>query len=582
MQRAPTHLFAAAIACSLIACTSEPAALTRETGTPDARPTAGAPERVAAERASRPTPATPEGRWSDLGQHHRRVTTTSPEAQRWFDQGLVLLFGFDHDQAIEAFEAATGEDPGCAMAWWGIAYANGPHINRPVMTPQRTQAALAALERARAAEHASDVERALIEALARRHEPGEAAQDRARLDRAYVDALRPVWLAHGDDADVGALFAEAIMNLHPWDLWSVDGQPDPDAPEVERTLEAVIALNAEHPAGNHFYVHALEASPYPERALLAADRLRTLAPGASHLVHMPAHIDVRVGDYEAAAEANRKAILADEVHRESTAPAGFFQIYMAHNWHFLAFAELMQGRLRESLGAARALAATIPPEALRDPEAGAFLDSLMPTTLHVLVRFGQWEQLLREPPYPDTLPVSQAVWHHARGTALAALGRLDEAEAELQALREKTATIDPERPMSLNPAQVVLQIPIKTLEGEILYRRGLVDEGIAALREAVALQSRFQYIEPPDWMEEARHPLAATLMAAGRFDEAEPVLREDLKEFPENGWSLVGLAECLRARGADVEADDVDARFRRAWARADTPISSPCLCQPIR
>lgn len=570
MQRAFSRWLAAATACSLVACTSQPAELTREA-------------EVAPERASaRPTPATSEGRWSDLGDHHRRVTTTSLEGQRWFDQGLVLLFGFDHDEAIKAFEAATREDPECAMAWWGIAYANGPHINRPVMTPQRTAAALAALERARAAEHASEVERALIDALATRHAPGESAQDRGRLDRAYVDALRPVWRAHQDDADVGALFAEALMNLHPWDLWSVDGQPVPDEPEVERTLEAVLALDPDHPAGNHFYIHALEASPYPERALPAADRLRGLAPGASHLVHMPAHIDVRVGDYEAAAEANRNAILADAAHRESTAPAGFFQIYMAHNWHFLSFAELMQGRLRESLDAARELAATIPPEALRDPEAGAFLDSLMPTTLHVLVRFGQWEQILREPPYPDGLPVSQAVWHHARGTALAALGRLDEAEAELQALREQTAALDPARPMSLNPAQVVLQVPIKTLEGELLYKRGRVDEGLAALREAVTLQSSFQYIEPPDWMEEARHPLAATLMAERRFDEAESVLREDLKKFPENGWSLVGLAACLRARGADAEADDAEARFRRAWARADTPISSPCLCQPLR
>lgn len=578
MQRAPSRSLAAALALSLVACTSEPAGLTREAEPTAAVTTEAVPERV----SGRPTPATPEGRRSDLGDHGRRVATTSPEAQRWFDQGLVLLFGFDHAEAIEAFEAATQEDPECAMAWWGIAYANGPHINRPVMTPERTDAALAALSRARAAGHATQLERALIDALTRRHEPGESAQDRSRLDRAYVDALRPVWHTHPADADVGALFAEAIMNLHPWDLWSIDGQPDPDEPEVERTLEAVLALDPEHPAANHFYVHTLEASPFPERALLAADRLRTLAPGASHLTHMPAHIDVRVGDYEAAAEANRRAILADEVHRERTAPAGFFQIYMAHNWHFLSFAELMQGRLRESLAAARALAATIPPEALRDPEAGAFLDSLLPTTLHVLVRFGQWEQLLREPPYPDTLPVSQAVWHHARGTALAALGRLDEAEAELQALRERTATIDPERPMSLNPAQVVLQVPIKTLEGEILYRRGRVDEGIAALREAVALQRRFQYIEPPDWAEEASHPLAATLMAERRFDEAEPVLREDLEKFPENGWSLVGLAACLRARGADAEADDAEARFRRAWARADTPISSPCLCQPLR
>lgn len=561
MTRVAPAALAASLAASLslAACTSEPRAL-RTSGGGDAARAGG----VAV---------------AEPGAYARPVTTTSAEAQRCFDRGLVQLYGFNHGAAIRSFEAATEADPDCAMAWWGIAYANGPHYNRPFMSPARTAAARTALQRAlNAADRAGTVERGLIQALTLRH-PAIEPQDRAPLDRAYAAAMRALWREHPHDPDVGALFAESLMNLHPWDLWTPEGRPKHDQPELEATLERVLAQAPDHPGANHFYVHALEGSDHPEDALPAADRLRDLVPGQSHLLHMPAHIDIRLGRYDAATEANRRALMVDERQRAATPPDDFFQVYMAHDFHFLAFAEMMQGRSREALAAARGAARTIPPEALAG-EAGPFLDSLVSAPMHVLVRFGRWDEVLRVPAYPADLPFSNAVRRYARGSALAALGRLDEAQAEHDALVELVARIDPARPVSLNPAVTVLQIPLHTLEGELAFRRGATDQAIAALRRAVEVEDRLGYIEPPEWMVPTRHPLAATLLAAGRHDEAEPLLRQDLRRFPDNGWSLVGLARCLRERGAADEADEVEARFRRAWARADTDITSPCMCQP--
>lgn len=522
----------------------------------------------------------PSGRvplWDDLGAFHRPVTTPSADAQRYFDQGLLLAYAFNHDAALLAYEEAATIDPNCGMAWWGIAHANGPHINLPVQDPARAQRALRALERARACEGLAEVEVALIEAQAARFSE-DARADRKTLDRAYGTAMAGVWRRFPRDADVGVLYAESLMNVNPWDLWTPDGQPKHDALEIVATLEAVRAFAPDHPQANHLYIHAVEASREPERAIDAADRLRHAAPGASHLVHMPSHIDVLTGRFQEASEANERAIAADEKHGRATARTGFYQVYMAHNRHMLAFASMMEGRQEAALRAARDMVAQVPPEFLAG-DFGPAIDGLMPVVLHTLVRFGRWEEVLAEPPFGPELLAANAVRSYARGVALAALGRLDEAQAELDALTRAAATMD-DRPIGNTPAKQVLQVPLKVLEGELLFRRGQQAEGIAALREAAVAEETLTYAEPPDWMQPVRHTLAATLLVAGRPVEAEQAAREDLRRFPKNIWSLTGLAKALRAQGRAGDAQEVEAELGKLRERADVDVPSPCLCQP--
>jgi tetratricopeptide (TPR) repeat protein len=515
--------------------------------------------------------------FTDLGDHHRAITTRSSEAQRWFDQGLVLAFAFNHDEAIRSFREAARLDPDCAMAWWGIALANGPHINFPMMTPEHSQVAWDALEHARGvASRASPVERELIEALSARYvkDPPEA---RTALDTAYADAMRRVWHAHPDDADIGTLFAEAAMDLHPWDLWTLDGKPKPGTDEIIGALEAVLARAPLHPGANHLYIHVMEASPDAGRALASADRLRTLVPGASHLVHMPAHIDVRIGHYAEASFANERAMEVDRKRAERTGRTGFYHVYMAHNAHFLAYASMMEGRSEEAIRSARAMVDGLPAE-LKE-SMGPLVDGYLPVMFHVFARFGRWEDILREPEFPPLFGAANCVRFYARGIALTALGRLDEAQHELDQLDALVAVMD-ERTIGNNPAKVVLEIPRKLLRGELEFRRGNVDGGLALLREAVAIDDQLAYDEPPDWMMPARHTLGAALVQAKRYPEAETVYREDLRRNPENGWSLFGLAQCLTARGEKAEASAVRARFEKAWARADVKLKSSCFCQP--
>lgn len=546
------YALVASLALALCACTSTPA------------------------EVSRP-PAVDVALWDDLGPFHRAVSTTSQATQRYFDQGLVLAYGFNHDEAIKSFQQAAHLDPNCGMAWWGIAYANGPHINNPVQDPERTKVALDALANARACQELSDVEEALIDALAERYSADPKAT-RAGLDEAYAQAMAAAWERFPTDADVGALYAEALMNVHPWDLWTSDGQPKHDVQKIVATLDDVLAIDAKHPHGNHLYIHAVEASPNPERATAAADRLRALVPGSSHLVHMPSHIDVRTGRFAEASLANERAIEVDARRAAAVPRAGFYRIYMAHNRHMLAFSSMMEGRSKAALEAARAMVAEVPDEFLNGP-AGPAVDGFMPVVFHVLVRFGRWEDVLAEPGFAPALKTANAVRHYARGVALAALGRLDEAGVERQALADAINAMD-DRPLGNNAAKQVLLIPLAALEGELLFRRGQAAQGIARLREAVAMEDQLTYDEPPDWMTPARHALAATLLAAGQNEQAEAILRDDLRRFPENGWALVGLAKALRGRGQEAEAKHVEERFRAAWARADVEIGSPCLCQP--
>ena len=513
-----------------------------------------------------------------LGTWTRMVTTGSPEAQRYFDQGLVLCYAFNHEEALRNFRAAAEADPACAMAQWGIAYVHGLHINNPVMDEEASRAAYAAVTRARelAQASASPVERALIAALVERY-AWPAPEDRTGLDRAYADAMRKVHAAYPADADVGALFAESLMDLRPWDLWTPDGAMQPGTDEIIAVLEGVLASTPDHPAANHFYIHTMEASPQPERARASADRLRDLTPDASHLVHMPAHIDIRLGDYDAAVKANQRAVEADKLLLAQGGGQGFFALYRAHNYHFLAYAAMFDGRREVAMTAARDMVASLPLELVRAfPD---FLDAFIEVPVHVMVRFGMWEEVLAEPVPPADLQMSRATWHYGRTMALSALGRVDEAAAEFARLREAAAAVPESRTMGNNPATTVLAIGLKLAEGELEYRRGNHDRAFTLLGEAVAMDDDLRYDEPWGWMQPVRHALGALLLEQGRVAEAEAVYRADLVRHPGNGWALLGLEECLRRSERPAEADESGKAARTAFARADIQPGASCYCR---
>ncbi len=513
----------------------------------------------------------------DLGSYSRPVTTTSPEAQRYFDQGLAFLFGFNHDEAIRSFQRAAELDPGCAMAHWGMALANGPHINNTVLPPERSEAAYAALARARAASaNASPVEKALIVALAARY-ASPPPEDRRQLEVAYANAMRSVAAAFPKDADVGALFAESLADLRPWDFWRPDGTPQPGTEELVSALENVMRLDPKHPFALHMYIHAVEASTQPGRADAAADALRDRLPGLGHLVHMPSHIDVRRGRWQEAITANAKAMAADRSYTARAPEQGFYRLYMAHNHHMLTYAAMMTGQSALAIRTIREMVGDIPLEFYRN---NAFADGFMAMPLEVLMRFGRWDEILAEPAFPDFVPISRSLSHYARGVAFAAKGALPDAEKELAAFMEARAKVAKEAFFGNNTGSDVLDVAERVLTGEIAFRSGRRDQGIALLREAVAREDKLRYDEPPDWIQPVRHALGAALLQAGRFADAEAVFREDLEKLPDNGWGLYGLQRSLALQKKKAEAAAVLKRYQAIWSRADLKIQSACLCLP--
>jgi tetratricopeptide (TPR) repeat protein len=520
---------------------------------------------------------TPVPLYEGLGGLTRKATTASPEAQRTFDQGLAFMYAFNHDEAIRAFRRAGEVDPGFAMAFWGVAIANGPHINNPVVPPDRAKAAWEALGRAKAlAGSASPAERALIEALGARYADPQP-EDRKPLDQAYADAMRGAWRAFPKDADVGALFAEALADLRPWDLWTPDGQPQPGTEELVATIETVLALDPKHPLANHLMIHAVEASPHPERADAAAEALRDLQPGLGHMVHMPSHIDVRRGRWQRAVEANAKAIAADDRYAARAPEQGFYRLYMAHNHHMLAYAAMMNGQSALAIRTIRAMVADIPREFFA---ANPFADGFMAMPLEVLMRFGRWDEVLAEPAFPDFVPVSAALQHYARAVAFAAKGDVPSALKEQEAFLAARARVPKEAAFGNNTGSDILDVAESFMRGEVLYRAGKVDEGLASLREAAAREDRLRYDEPPSWIMPVRHAFGAALLQAGRFAEAEAVFREDLARVPENGWGLYGLSRALALQKKRAEAAAAERRFDAVWKQADLVIKSACLCLP--
>ena len=426
--------------------------------------------------------------------------------------------------------------------------------------------------------NASAVENALIEALGHRY-ANPQPEDRSPLDRAYADAMRAVWKAHSEDPDVGALFAEAMMDLRPWDQWTPDGHPEPGTEEILATLDAVLKIDVNHPLANHLYIHAVEASPRPELADAAADRLRELQPALGHSVHMPSHIDIRRGRWHEAVEGNLKAIAADDHYRTIFGPPqGLIIVYAAHNQHMLAYAAMMTGQRDLAIQHIRAMVERIPLDFVK--EHAAVAESFVGLPYEVLVRFGRWDDILAAPDHPDFMPLTRAMRLAARGIAFAAKGDVAAAKVEQQAYLAAVPLVPPEETAGPNTGRAILAVVTPMLAGEILYRDGKVDEGLSKLRDAVKAEDALRYSEPPGWILPARHSLGASLMQERRFAEAEQVYRDDLARLPENGWALFGLAQSLHRQGKEEEAVATDARFRKIWFKADVQITSSCLCQP--
>ena len=515
--------------------------------------------------------------FDDLGTHRRPITTKVEKAQRYFDQGLRLVFAFNLDEAQRSFEEAAKLDPACAMAQWGIAMTLGPNINVPAME-DRAKAGYAAARRARelaaAPGAASDVEKALIDAVSKRYSetPPTKPEDQAALDRAYADAMRQVYTQFPDDADVGALCAESMMTLRPWDLWKSDGTPQPGTEEIVATIEGVLAKHPNHPGANHFYIHAVEASPHPEKALAAADRLPGLMPGAGHMVHMPAHIYMRLGRYEDACEANRRAIEVDKVYLAKVGgPPGFYGMYTAHNFQFLSAAAAMEGRSAEAIRAARDMLALLPPETFTQmPE----MDAVLAQPILMLVRFGRWDEVIAEPPPPAGMTFPAAMRFYARGMAYASRGEMELAKGQLDQLVAILNATPADAKKLQNSAKTLLTIARHVLQGRMAAKESRWSVAEQNMKTAMALEDGLRYDEPANWYAPVRQALGACLMEAGKHDEAAGVYMEDLKRNPKNGWSLYGLSRALRAQEKDDEARPYEVELKEAWKNADVKLKS--------
>jgi tetratricopeptide (TPR) repeat protein len=507
--------------------------------------------------------------FSDLGSLHREVTTSSPQAQQYFDQGLRLTYAFNHEEAINSFTEAARLDPECAMCQWGIALALGPNINIPMEDAAVAPAYQAAQAAERLAGSATAVERALTQALARRYAatPGP----RQALDTAYAAAMSEVARQFPDDPDVQTLYADAVMNLSPWDYWLPDNTPKPSTAEIVAALERTVSANPDHPGACHFFIHAVEKAQ-PEKAVACAERLAATMPGAGHLVHMPAHIYLRVGRYADAIEANRHASHADSTYLRDRQPRGPYPlVYTPHNFHFLWSAASMAGNSADAIRSARAVGEHVPLEAVQQVP---FLEFFLPTPYLALVRFGRWQELMAALAPPAELHFTNAIWHHARGIALAATGDFAGAEREQAAFATEVAAVPAGHVVGLNPAAPVLEVAGGVLAGEIAARRGQYDAALRELEAALRAEDGLVYDEPPAWHQPVRHVLGAVLLDAGRAPQAEAVYREDLRRNPNNGWALFGLAQSLRAQGKTAEAADTERAFQTAWAGADVTLQA--------
>ncbi len=524
------------------------------------------------------TPLNGAHMYEGFGNFEREITTDSRRAQQWFNQGMQQMYGFNHDEAIRSFEMAAQMDDAAAMPWWGIAYCHGININDPAMSDERSKLAREAANKAiERLDDESAIERAMVNAVSYRyHYP--APEDRFSLDKAYSKAMGEVHHQFPYDPDIASLYAESLMNLQPWDYWAADGSPKGRIEEVVEVLEGVMASHPDHPGAKHFYIHAVEASKNPERAVQAAEELISLVPGSGHLVHMPSHIFIRVGRYADAAVSNQAAIQADRAYFADAPEPGLYAAYYAHNQHFLAFASMMSGDFETAMGAAQDLENEMPEQALRD--FAGLIEGIMPSSLHVLIRFGKWEQILEESDYPEWRFMSRATWSYARSIACSALGRTVQARKEMDEFERRVVLVPGEWHVFNNRVHDVLPIARAMIQGELLYREGKTEEAFAIMRNGIEHEDSLVYDEPPAWMLPVRHALGALLMADGQHEEAERLYREDLERNIGNGWALTGLRESLAAQGRTGEAMALDTALAQAFASADTEIESSCFCAP--
>ena len=506
----------------------------------------------------------------DLGSFHLPVRTSSAEAQKFFDQGLILVYGFNHAEAARAFRRAAELDPRMAMAHWGLALALGPNYNQTSIPPERLKAAHEAVQKGLAlAAGGPEHERAYLEALSKRFS-ADAGADQRKLWVAYRDAMGELARRYPDDTEAATLYADAAMILNAWRLFKPDGSAAEGTEEVIATLESVLRRDPEHIGAHHLYIHAVEASHAPERALLSPDRLAALSPASGHLVHMPAHIYMRTGDYERAAKSNEWAAKVDEEYLSRGGLRGIYSAaYYSHNLHFLAAAESMRGRYAAAVAAARRLEQNVEPYLKEMP----FFESFMPTRSLIAARFGRWDEILKTTEPPATMQATNALWHWARGMAHVATGKTAAAEADLRNLVAKAQAVSPEDSYGQNKTRDVLKIAEHFLNARIASARGDRKAAINFLRQAVAAEDALAYDEPPGWYHPlSRESLGGALMLDKQFAEAEAVFREDLRRNRRNGRSLFGLSESLKAQGKAREADLVRREFERAWKGADTQL----------
>jgi len=541
----------------------------------------------------------------DLGTYGRKISTTAPEAQVWFDRGLNWLFGFNHAEAIKCFRKALTQDPECAMAYWGVSYASGPNYNLPWTRydPHGRQVALSAsydamLEALARAGTASAVEQAMIRALPARYPQREAIEDMTPWDKAYTKEMRKIFSAFPDDLDVRAVFAESIMNETPWQMWDLpsgkaaEGAGTEECKAVLEDAFETVAAAWDHPGLLHLYVHLMEMSPFPERALRAGDRLREIVPDSGHLIHMPTHLDVLCGHYNDVLIYNQKALATDRRFLAYSDDPGVYLVYVIHDFHFAIYGAMFLGQYTPAIALAEELIATIPEAVLRiqSPPMADFLEGYLTMKQHVLVRFGKWHEIIAQelPADKDLYCSNVAMIHYARTVAHSALGNVAEAEAEKALFMAAKARVPDTRRVHNNLIVNLLGLAEEMLNGELEYRKRNYDVAFAHLRKSVELSDALPYDEPWGWMQPTRHALGALLLEQGRIEEAEAVYRSDLGldgklsracQHHDNLWSLHGLHECLVRRGEKAESVLIKQRLDLAQARAEVPIKASCFCR---
>ncbi|MEM1355097.1 MAG: tetratricopeptide repeat protein [Planctomycetota bacterium] len=568
MKRYATATALVLAASLLSGCTLPPAGVTDQ----------ASPSTETTERQPQPTAASAYGGgapqlFETIGDYHRPVTTDSEEAQRYFNQGLIWVYGFNHDEAVRSFTRAAELDPRCAMAWWGVAYAQGPNYNASGMNPARASAAWKAILRAQyELDDETPAEQALIRATAKRYrDPGAdtEGQDKVDYKAAFAQAMARAWAKHPEDPDIGVLYADALMVRFPWRLWKSDGTPArAETLTTVEVLEHVLAFDPYHPGANHLYIHAVEASTDKQRGIIAADRLSAFNTLSGHLNHMPSHIYVQVGMWDRAVEQNIMAQANDEAYLQRS-PVQYRQHgYIAHNSHMLAFAAMMVGRERDAMDGARSVWDM--PDGVFETM-GRRYDRAMCAIFDVMKRFGRWDDILAEPQPPGVLRQTTAMWRACRAVAYAAKQDFDNARAEHAEFKKL---------LEARPKDKFLRLNDHFIAGEIALQQQQWDLAIEHLVQAVKIEDTLGYGEPPRWLQPVRHTLGAVYHRAGRYADAERVYREDLAKWPGNGWSLLGLTRALELQNKTDEAAEVREQFERAWANADNPIDTSCECLP--